>query len=60
MTQQFKVTVKVSSFFTDLIHVEITSFVVVFSLILTIALLNFIVCIINCKLYSNLNPSVSL
>lgn len=60
MTQQFKVTINVSSFFTDLIHVEIISFVVVFSLILIIALLNLIVCIINCKPCSNSNPSVSL
>lgn len=60
MTQQFKVTMKVSSVFTDLIHVEIISFVVAFSLILIIALLNLIVCIINCKLRSNSIPSVSL
>ena len=60
MTQQFKVTMKVSSVFTDLIHVEIISFVVAFSLILIIALLNLIVCIINCKLCSNSIPSVSL
>lgn len=53
MTKQFKVTMKVSSVFTDLIHVEIISFVVAFSLILIIALLNLIVCIINCKLRSN-------
>ena len=49
MTQQFKVTMKVSSVFTDLIHAEIVFFVIAFSLILIIALLNLIVCIINCK-----------